>query len=154
MGPPGLVGGPASPPTTEPLHARAAQMGWDVSFTRSRPSKVCRLKEPVTQGSPGSRPQIPLCQTHRSVYANSLFTGAKQRSQRRQTKSVGNTLFQQVTGAGNNRRERPHRDLYEDRQTALRSPTRRPLLGGQSERPQVSVAPLKDQRPKGRGGCD
>lgn len=114
---------------------------------------------------PGPGLQVSLCQAHRSVYAKCLFTRANQGSQRTQTKSVGNTLSQQVTGAGNNRRERPRKDLCKERlpgspQTC--SPLALAAEGAEraseearpvSERPWVSTAPLNDQRPEGRGGC-
>lgn len=50
--------------------------------------------------------QISLCQVYRSVYVKCLFTKAKQKSQSRQTKSVGNTLSQASLGSTYNRREK------------------------------------------------
>lgn len=75
-----------------------------------------RSSDSVTQCSRlGPGLQLSLCQVQRSVYAKCLFTGAKQRSQCRQTKSVGNTWFQQVTGAANNRREKATQNLCKEK---------------------------------------
>lgn len=57
--------------------------------------------------------QISLCQVYRSVYVKCLFTKAKQKSQSRQTKSVGNTLSQASLGSTYNRRKKmPQRVLH------------------------------------------
>ena len=104
-------GHPSPLPATEPPNAASPDR---VSHLRALDQP--RSSDSMTQCSrPGPGLQPSLCQVQRSVYAKCLFTGAKQRSQCRQTKSVGNTWFQQVTGAANNRREKATQNLCKEK---------------------------------------
>lgn len=80
--------------------------------------------------------QISLCQVYRSVYVKCLFTKAKQKSQSRQTKSVGNILSQASLGFTYNRRERASESSAQE--TTLESPNLPNTLYLRTERMKAS----------------
>lgn len=90
---------------TEALTPSSGLMVWVTNKALDYPRSSSSRNKWLSVAACG-RLQISPCQVYRSVYVKCLFTKAKQKSQSRQTKSVGNTLSQTSLGSAYNRRKK------------------------------------------------
>lgn len=144
---------------TEALTPSSGLMVWVTNKALDYPRSSSSRNKWLSVAACG-RLQISPCQVYRSVYVKCLFTKAKQKSQSRQTKSVGNTLSQTSLGSAYNRRKKASESCAQE--TTPEFPNLQTILYLRAERMKACRTLCKcllelqasiDQCPKGRGGC-